>query len=146
MAAGFARRSLMAEIQTGLQTLCDAGTSTVIDLKTQPFSAIEIADVQADLGTGEVTATLEAMGRSTVSETALPGVWLVEHRDAAGRLQTQQIEITTIPEILCAQRPDVLRGLGGLTRMPDAATTQENMHVRAIDWATDRPPDLGGGS
>ena len=62
------------------------------------------------LGTGEISAELDALGASRIRETIYPGVWWLEHYNTAGELAGRYIEITTVPEILKSQEADVAAG------------------------------------
>ena len=68
------------------------------------------------LGTGEVTATINAMGPSTVNESLFAGVWLVTHRNTDDEILGKFIEITRIPSILESQTEDIR---GALKALPD---------------------------
>jgi len=46
-----------------------------------------------------------------IEETALPGVWLTEHKDAEGDRPTLHLEVTRIPAILMAPEEDVAAAL-----------------------------------
>lgn len=104
-------RPLLQQIQQALQELVDDGSSTVIDLAAMPFSSQDEEDLREHLGKGEVSATLDTFGPTQVQETALPGVWLVEHKDAESRRLTLHLEVTRIPEILVTPAEDVAEGL-----------------------------------
>lgn len=118
-AGDFARRGnalpLLHEIRHALERLADLGETTVIDLRAIPFGPGDEAELEAALGRGEVTATIEAMGPSTIQETAFPGVWLLTHRSEAGEILSRFIEVTFVPTILGCQREDVREGLEALT-------------------------------
>lgn len=102
---------LLNEIRHALERFVATGEATVIDLSTIPMMKSEIAEFETALGRGEVRAEIEAGGPSEVVETAYPGVWRVTHRSAGGMILGRYVEITTIPDILCAQAPDIRSGL-----------------------------------
>lgn len=104
-------RPLLQEIKQALQELVNDGSSSVIDLAAMPFSSQDEEDLREHLGKGEVSATLDAFGPTLVQETALPGVWLVEHKDAESRRLTLNLEVTRIPEILVTPAEDIAEGL-----------------------------------
>ena len=104
-------RPLLQQIEQALQELVDDGSSSVIDLAAMPFSSQDEEDLREHLGKGEVSATLDTFGPTLVQETALPGVWLVEHRDAESRRLTLHLEVTRIPEILVTPAEDIAEGL-----------------------------------
>ncbi|MEW6613562.1 MAG: hydrogenase expression/formation C-terminal domain-containing protein [Pseudomonadota bacterium] len=92
--------ALLHEIAGALQALLDGGGTGVIDLRGVPMTPADYAWLQAALGQGEVEASIEAAGTSTVRETAYPGVWWVTHRNGGGDIAAELIEITHLPEIL----------------------------------------------
>jgi len=67
------------------------------------------------LGTGEVTAEFDSLGRTEIREGAYAGCWIVTHYDREGDIKARFIEITTIPDILKAQSADIADGLERLT-------------------------------
>ena len=81
-----------------------------------PFAPGEEDRLREILGGGEVSATLNVLGRSTVEETAIAGVWWVEHRNALGESLGKTLEITRMPEILFSQPEDVRATLADLDR------------------------------
>ncbi len=101
---------ILAEIQEALGRLIESGTTAVIDLGSIPFTGGDEKILQEILGDGEVNAVLNAMGESFVQETAIPGVWRVDHYDLQGKTQARFIEVTFIPDILRTQPEDALRG------------------------------------
>jgi hydrogenase-1 operon protein HyaF len=112
-ADGFARNALpvLHEIRHALQRLVESGETTVIDLQSIPFGPGDEADLCASLGTGEVTAQLDALGESRITETVYPGVWIVDHYNTHGQRIAYQIEVATVPAVLVAQSDDMADGL-----------------------------------
>ncbi len=102
---------LLHEIKHALVELLKSGTETIIDLGAIPFAPGDERILNDMLGPGEVRATLSVMGESSVRETAIPGVWRIDHLDTKGELQSRFIEITFLPDILKTQREDAERGL-----------------------------------
>ena len=111
-------RPLLHEVVQALRTLSETGEGTTIDLSAMPFSAQDEADLRAHLGEGEVSATVSAFGPTLVQETALPGVWLVEHQDGDERRLAMHIEVARVPSILVA-----MPGAAGSPRRPTRKTT-----------------------
>ena len=68
--------------------------------------------LDAFLGRGEVSATLDVAGRSEIWETAYSGVWRVRHW-GGDAVASELIEITAIPEILKTDRTDAAARRGG---------------------------------
>jgi hydrogenase-1 operon protein HyaF len=109
-------KPLLLQIEQALEDLIGNGTDTLIDLGAMPFSEQDEHDLREHLGRGEVSATVEAFGPTLVEETAYPGVWLVEHKDAEQRRLTLHLEIARIPAILGAAREDLPDSLTALRR------------------------------
>jgi len=106
---------ILNEIRHALQRLLEKDETTTIDLRGIPMGPGEEEHLESLLGTGEVTATLDAMGRSTVNETSLAGVWLVVHHNDNDDILGKFIEITRYPTILESQTEDMR---GALERLP----------------------------
>jgi len=99
--------ALLHEIRHALQRLLEAGEGAVIDLRAIPFGPGDEAFLVETLGKGEVSATVEALGPTRVWETGYPGVWLVDHYNAAQERIAFQVEVTEIPAILRAGREEM---------------------------------------
>ena len=98
---------ILHEIRHGLKRLAETGESTLIDLTAMPFGPGDEARLLALLGEGEVQAEVDALGSTRVWESAVHGVWIVDHRNLEGQRLALQIEITTVPDILRTQPRDV---------------------------------------
>lgn len=98
---------ILNEVAHALDRLLDSGEPTVIDLASLPFGPGELESLEARLGTGELTAELNALGKSRICETNYPGVWWLEHRNADDDVVGRYIEITRTPDILCSQDADM---------------------------------------
>jgi hydrogenase-1 operon protein HyaF len=107
-------RAILNEIATRLDACVTGDESSLIDLKSLPFSPDEYEQLRAKLGRGEVSARLDAIGDSEIYETRFPGVWWVTHYNVEGDIVADLIEIAAIPEILQSQPEDMLIGLAHL--------------------------------
>jgi hydrogenase-1 operon protein HyaF len=105
---------ILHEIRYALRRFADTGEGSVIDLRSIPFGPGDEERLLEALGKGEVEATVSALGPTRVWETAFPGVWIVDHRNADDERLVLHVEITDVPEILRAQPPDVQDGLDAL--------------------------------
>ena len=101
---------IMHEVIHALDRLLDENEPTVIDLASLPFAPGELEELEEYLGTGELTAVLDALGKSQIRETIYPGVWWLEHRNTEGEIVGRYIEITRTPEILMSQDADITAG------------------------------------
>jgi len=108
---------ILNEIRHALDKLLDAGEPTVIDLAGLPFGPGELDELESALGTGELNASLDALGASRIRETAFPGVWWLEHQNPQGEIVGRFIEITYTPEILSSQAADVAAGRARLEEL-----------------------------
>jgi hydrogenase-1 operon protein HyaF len=97
--------ALLSELANSLDRLSTTDECTTIDLRSLPLSPEDRMQLQQMLGEGEVTATLNAEGESTIRETSFAGIWWVEHRSRDGELVAELLEVTRIPAIL-ASAPD----------------------------------------
>lgn len=119
-AAGFRTENLkplLTQLEQALSDLAERGQAAVIDLGAMPFSTQDEEDLRGLLGRGEVTAALAAFGPTLVEETAIPGIWLVEHKDVEERRLTLHIEVTRIPEILVVPAEDLADGVEALRNL-----------------------------
>jgi hydrogenase-1 operon protein HyaF len=98
---------VLHEIRHGLRRLAAGGEPTLIDLLGIPFGPGDEERLLELLGRGEVQATVEALGVTRVWESAIPAVWLVDHRNGDGERIALHIEIDRIPAILCTQSEDI---------------------------------------
>lgn len=103
-------RPILNEVVHAIDRLLRTDEPTTIDLATLPFGPGELEHLEATLGTGELSATLDALGTSCIRETAYPGVWWLEHRNAFDEVVGRYLEITRTPEILSSQDADILAG------------------------------------
>lgn len=103
-------RPILNEVLHALDKLLGTNESTTIDLASLPFGPGELEHLEATLGTGELSAKLDALGTSSIRETAYPGVWWLEHRNAFDEVVGRYLEITRTPEILSSQDADIIAG------------------------------------
>ena len=101
---------ILHEIVHALERLLEIGEPTVIDLGSLPFAPGELERLEERLGHGELTAELDALGRSVIRETAYPGVWWLEHRNTSDEVVGRYVEITHTPDILRSQVVDIQAG------------------------------------
>jgi len=98
---------ILHEVRHALERLIATGEGTQIDLNAIPFGPGDEERLLALLGTGEVQATIKALGPTHVQETAIPGVWLIDYRITDDQRLALHLDIGDIPEILRAQRGDL---------------------------------------
>ena len=104
-------KPLLREIEQALRELIEEDKEAVIDLAAMPFSEQDEQDLKNYLGPGEVTATMDAFGPTSIEETAVSGVWWIEHKNAEGKRLTLHLEITRIPAIMVTPADDLNEAL-----------------------------------
>jgi hydrogenase-1 operon protein HyaF len=95
------------EVRHALERLIAAGEETRIDLNGIPFGPGDLERLDALLGRGEVSASIDALGPTRIHETAIPGVWVVDYRNADDQRLALHLEIARVPAILCTQDQDL---------------------------------------
>jgi len=108
-------KPLLHEIKHALEGLIENGESSIIDLRSIPLAPGEEEKILHTLGQGEVSAQLDALGKSEIIETRYAGVWVVTHYNDENSIISRFIEVTTIPNILCSQTEDIMAAYSGLT-------------------------------
>jgi hydrogenase-1 operon protein HyaF len=96
---------VLREIHARLESFAATGQTGAIDLAGMPLTRADREALEAFLGRGEVSATLDVAGRSEIWETAYSGVWWVRHW-GGDAVASELIEFTAIPEILKTDRTD----------------------------------------
>lgn len=102
--------AILTEMIGLLDGLANGARPAAIDLRSLPMSAEDRTELQQILGEGEVQATVNAGGLSSIRETRISGVWWVEHRDDRGELIAELIEVTRVPEILASALDEIAAG------------------------------------
>jgi len=101
-------RSILIEIQAGLDQLSESGSRHIIDLGAIPLAGYEREKLFELLGQGEVHIHLSLLGTSEIYETLFSGVWVVKHRDELEEFSSMFIEICHIPDIVLSQQDDIV--------------------------------------
>jgi hydrogenase-1 operon protein HyaF len=100
--------AVLSEVAARLADFAETGATAVIELTSMPLTVQDRAALDERLGRGEVSAEVEAAGRSEVWETAFAGVWFVRHHGEGGRISSESIEVTKVP-VLLESHPDDAR-------------------------------------
>jgi hydrogenase-1 operon protein HyaF len=106
---------LLHELRHALERLLVDGTTHVIDLRAIPLGPGEEERLLETLGTGEVRAEFDALGRSVIEESAYPGLWRITHWNTADEMTGRFLEVTFTPALLSSPPEDVTAGLARLT-------------------------------
>ncbi len=93
-------QALLRELENHLQRLIETGETARIDLGTLPLNPADFELLEQVLGHGEVIASVESMGVSEISDTAIPGIWRIEYYNSEEALVAEYIEVTRCPELL----------------------------------------------
>jgi len=104
-------KPLLFELAGMLEAWLSKGEPASIDLRSLPLTRGDYTELEAALGSGAVSASVEAIGASEVRETRYPGVWRVMHRNEAGEVVADLLEVCGLPEILRAPAEDAADGL-----------------------------------
>jgi hydrogenase-1 operon protein HyaF len=104
-------KALLHELAGLLDLWVNRGEAASIDLRSLPLTRGDYAELDAVLGGGAVSASVEAIGASEVRETRYPGVWRVTHRNEAGEVVADLIEVCEAPAILRSPAEDAAEGL-----------------------------------
>ena len=107
IAASTQLKALLEEIQNMLFQLQHIGESNIIDIHSLPLMPSDYAQLKALLGSGEVKASVSALGPTDIYETQIPAIWWVKHFNSNHEIIAEYIEVTTIPEILKTQTHDL---------------------------------------
>ena len=130
---GASAQALVSEIEACARNFFETGDNASIDLRCLKAMPEEREILASMLGEGEVSAVVDAGGRTEIRETSVPCVWWVRHRDPEGETVGELIEITAIPDLIVGDREAVFHGLEALNaalqfHMPGAV---EHPHFNA---------------
>jgi len=113
--------AILTELAARLERLSVDGVTALIDLRSLPMSVTDRGELLEALGQGEVTATLDAQGTSTLRETAFAGIWWTVHRDRDNTITSELLEVSLVPQILAADPDDISPAAAALRRRIGAA-------------------------
>lgn len=111
--------AVLREIAALLGKLVATGSEGGIDLRSLPLSVEDRAWLRDRLGKGEVSISLDAGGVSCIEETAIAGIWWVEHRNEADELVGEFIEVARVPSLVSVHPDDIQEGLKQLRSVLD---------------------------
>lgn len=99
--------AILTELHTLLVDLKEKGETGSIDLRSLPMFPGDYEKLKNSLGTGEVSATINTLGKSTIKETSIPGIWWVTHFNTEDETIAEFIEVTELPDLLRTQAEDL---------------------------------------
>lgn len=102
-------KALLQELKEMVQALAEHGEGNILDIRSLPMLPGDLNQLKEILGEGEgeVQATLNALGPTTINETQIPGVWWITHKNAHDEVVAEFIEVTALPDILVTQQQDL---------------------------------------
>ena len=118
--------AVLSEIASLAARQAQGGGPAAVELTSMPLTAADRGEIEARLGRGEVSATVESAGRSEIWETAYSGVWFVRHLGRDGAVATETVEICPAPKILFSHPDD---------RRAAAARLSEDLREKAAPAA-----------
>jgi hydrogenase-1 operon protein HyaF len=115
---------LLHELRHALERWLEQGEQHAIDLRSMPLAPGEEDSLLEQLGVGEITARLSALGHSDIIETRYPGVWLITHYNEHEKVIGRFLEVCEVPCIVRSQSDDIRAGLARLEdTLANAETT-----------------------
>lgn len=129
--------SVLSEIHSLLDHLAETAEPSTIDLRSLPLTEADRAELEEHLGQGEVACVLTVLGKTEIWETAYSGVWWIRHLGAEGEVSSEEIVVTTVPDILKSHHEDIPVSAARLARALEnrpaikANIYEEAEHVKA---------------
>lgn len=111
---GASAQAILSEIEECALRFSETGEAASIDLRCLKSMPEERETLASLLGHGEVSAAINATGRTDLYETSVPCVWWVRHRDSEDEIVGELIEIAEVPDVLMGDRKAVAYGLEAL--------------------------------
>ncbi len=99
--------AILHELERMLEALLSTGAEDSMDLRHSPLAPPAYQQLKDTLGKGEVTADITSLGRTTIRETAVPGVWWITHIGDDERVLGEFLEVTACPHLLKSQPEDL---------------------------------------
>ena len=108
--------ALLQELQNMLSALAQGNQANSVDIRSLPLTPADHDFLIQFLGSGEVSATVNALGLSEINETRFSGIWLITHYNHHEEIIADLIEVTPLPDILKTQAEDIRQGNDTLRR------------------------------
>lgn len=120
-------RALLEELLGKLTALAQEGRDDCIDLLRLPLPPGALEALRAWLGRGEIEATVRALGTTTITETAIAGIWWVRQSKADGSAIGETLEIALCPALLTTDASDVAQSTEQLRRRMESLVESDSM-------------------
>ncbi|HEX5339017.1 MAG TPA: hydrogenase expression/formation C-terminal domain-containing protein [Gallionella sp.] len=108
---GASAQAIISEIEACAARFAATGEMASIDLRFMKTMPAEREMLSGLLGRGEVSAVVDVLGRTEIQETSIPCVWWISHRNGAGEVVGELIEITGTPDLIQGERSSVAGAL-----------------------------------
>lgn len=99
--------AILVELQAKYSAFVTDGAPHTINLTLLPLSEEELAFIDERLGRGPIDTLSRSYGKCQVSSTLTPNIWWVRFFNSMGTLILNTIEITDVPEAICAAAEDL---------------------------------------
>ena len=98
---------ILVELESALACYAETGKRYSINLSLLPLSEAEVEFIDQRLGRGPVDVLSRAYGKCQVISTQTPNIWWVRYYNAMGTLILNTLEVSAIPEVVCAAPEDL---------------------------------------
>ena len=99
--------ALFPEINEHLAKVSNTTSPHVINLSLLPHTLEDLELLSKQLGTGAVTVLSRGYGNCRVASTRTRNVWWVQYYNSQDTLILNSLEITVLPEVVCAAAEDL---------------------------------------
>jgi len=99
--------ALLPEINEHIAKVDHADSPHVINLSLLPHTMEDLALLNELCGKGDITILSRGYGNCRVSSTQTRNVWWVQYYNSQDTLILNSIEVTHLPEVVCAAREDL---------------------------------------
>lgn len=119
-------QAVLNEILQLMDAYLEKGERGAIDIRSLPLSPESHQQLQQTLGRGEVQVTANLSGATEIYETAYAGVWWITHRNMDDKIIAEQLEVGSVPAILCSHTEDIRQARVRLGEVQGIARVSEN--------------------
>jgi hydrogenase-1 operon protein HyaF len=98
---------ILVELESALASYAETGERYSINLSLLPLSVAEVEFLDQRLGRGPVDVLSRAYGKCQVISTQTPNIWWVRYYNAMDSLILNTLEVSAIPEVVCAAPEDL---------------------------------------
>lgn len=117
---------ILRELETMLNQLIINGEANSVDIHSVPLAKIDYYRLKKILGEGDVHASFNDSGQTSVVETSIPGIWWVTQRNTNNSIVAEFIEVTTMPSILQPPADDIQESIDILRSLINKVLTDSS--------------------